>query len=116
MLTKLPSWVTVVLGSFNGIIMLIQLLLILTNKTGEYGMRIDTAFWVSVGVYVMNYFVLQQQAIALPGQRALTFLLINFGVYLTMYHIFGNNPLALVAGRAARPRMGKVLEVKFNGE
>lgn len=94
--TKLPHRVSSVLWSFNGGIMLIQLCVIIWWISGEQWLRIDIAFWVSSIVYIMNYFILQRQKIALPWQRALTFFIINFGVYLTMYHLFGNNPLALV--------------------
>lgn len=94
--TKLPHRVSTVLWSFSGIIMLIQLWVIVWWVSGEQWVRVDIWFWVSSMVYIMNYFILQRQKIALPWQRALTFFIINFGVYLTMYHLFGNNPLALV--------------------
>ncbi len=95
-MSKVPSRVSNVLWSFNGWIMLVQLWVVLWWISGEQWLRVDIAFWVSSIVYIMNYFILQRQQIALPWQRALTFLIINFGVYLTMYHLFGNAPLALV--------------------
>jgi hypothetical protein len=95
-LNKLPNRVSNVLWSFNGWIMLVQLWVVLWWTSGEQWLRIDIAFWVSSIIYIMNYFILQRQQIALHWQRALTFLIINFGVYLTMYHLFGNAPLALV--------------------
>lgn len=93
---KLPVWSFRVLGFLNLLFMLLQLILILSWNTGDTGLWIDIWFWVSMLVYIMNYFVLQQQRIDVWWQRALTFFLVNFGIYLTIYHIFGNVPVYLV--------------------
>jgi hypothetical protein len=93
---KLPTWSFRVLWAINLVFMLIQLVLILTGKTGDVGLWIDIWFWVSTGVYIINYIVLQKQKIDVWWQRALTFFLINFGIYLTIYHLFGNVPVYLV--------------------
>lgn len=93
---KLPAWSFRVLASVNLLLMLSQLFLILSWKTGDVGIWIDVWFRISVAVFVMNYFVLQQQRIEVWWQRAMTFLLINFGIYLTIYHLFGNVPVYLV--------------------
>jgi hypothetical protein len=93
---KLPAWSFRVLASLNLLFMSVQIVLVLWWKTGDVWIWIDIWFWVSILVYIMNYFVLQQQRIDVWGQRAMTFLLINFGIYLTIYHIFGNVPIYLV--------------------
>jgi len=93
---KLPDRSFTVLWGLNLLFILTQLSLILSGKTGDAWLRIDIWFWVSMAVYIMNYFVLQKQKISVWWQRAVTFFLVNFGIYLTIYHIFGNVPVYLV--------------------
>lgn len=109
--TRLPDRVFRVLGMLNLLLIAVQLLLIFTTSTGDTWYWIDIGFWVSMMIYVMNYFVLQQQGIVVRWQRAVTFLLINFGIYLTIYHIFGNEPVYLVGCGVIRSLMNGFLMI-----
>lgn len=110
-LEKLPGWSLRVLASINLFFMFLQLILVLLGKTGETGVWIDIWFWVSIVLYGMNYLLLQQQKISVWWQRFMTFLLINFGIYLTIYHIFGNVPLYLVWCGVARSLCNAVVMI-----
>ncbi len=108
---KLPAWSFRVLASLNLLFISVQIVLVLWWKTGEVWIWIDIWFWVSIVVYIMNYFVLQKQRIDVWGQRAMTFLLINFGIYLTIYHMFGNVPIYLVGCGVVRSLANAVVMI-----
>lgn len=85
----LPKTVFERLWWINIIAMLVQLLFVLgvfTVSTSVW--RSEFIFWCSIGLYVVNYIILQKLRIEVWGQRALVFLLINFAVYLSIYRLF----------------------------
>lgn len=93
LLQKLPHWVFTAVWGLNIISMLLQLSLVLFGSVVRW---VQLAFWSSIVLYAMNYFILQRQHITVVFQRALLFSLINFAIYLTIYRIFWWIPLYLV--------------------
>lgn len=114
-ISKLPDRALRVLGGLNLLCMVGQLVLVVTETSGEVGVWIDVWFRASVAVYIMNYIILQQQRIDVWGQRAMTFFLITFGIYLTIYHLFGNVPLYLVGCGVVRSLANALMMIHLRG-